>query len=82
MVATPWRSGWILFGSALLLWIGAAAAEPQFPALTGRVVDDAHLLGPADRAELTPDLKAREDKSSVHVVGVTFPSRHGYAIED
>jgi uncharacterized protein len=82
MVATPWRSGWILFGSALLLWIGAAAAEPQFPALTGRVVDDANLLSPADRAELTADLKALEDKSSDQVVVVTVPSLQGYSIED
>jgi uncharacterized protein len=82
MAATPWRFSLILFWLALLIWIGAAAAEPQFPALTGRVVDDANLLSPADRAELTADLKALEDKSSDQVVVVTLPSLHGYAIED
>jgi uncharacterized protein len=82
MASSPWRLGRIVFASALLLCIGAAAAEPEFPALTGRVVDDANLLSPADRDELTSDLKALEDKSSDQVVVVTLPSLQGYAIED
>ena len=83
MAATPWRFGLILFGvGASSSLFGAAAAGPQFPALTGRVVDDANLLSPADRDELTADLKALEDKSSDQVVVVTLPSLQGYAIED
>jgi uncharacterized protein len=59
-----------------------AAAAPNFPALTGRVVDDANLLGPGDEAALTTELKALEDKSSDQVVVVTLPSLQGYTIED
>jgi uncharacterized protein len=61
---------------------GPAIAEPTFPALTGRVVDDANLLAPADKEALTADLKALEDKTSDQVVVVTVPSLQGYAIED
>ena len=82
MASTPWRLGQIIFGSALVFVIGAAVAAPEFPALTGRVVDDAHLLSDADRDELTADLKALEDKSSDQVVVVTVPSLQGYPIED
>jgi len=81
MASTLWRR--ILFGFALLLWIGpAAAAEPNYPQLTGRIVDDADLLSAADIAELDADLKALEDKSSDQVVVVTLPSLQGYSIED
>ena len=80
MASTPWRR--ILFGFALLLWIGPAAAEPNYPQLTGRIVDDADLLSAADSAELDADLKALEDKSSDQVVVVTLPSLQGYSIED
>jgi uncharacterized protein len=82
MARTPWRIGSIFLGLAFALWLGPAAAEPTFPALTGRVVDDANLLGDADKATLTSDLKALEDKSSDQVVVVTLPSLQGYSIED
>lgn len=78
MASTPWCFSWILFGFALLLWIGpAAAVEPNYPQLTGRVVGD-----PDERAELDADLKALEDKSSDQVVVVTLPSLQGFTIED
>jgi uncharacterized protein len=66
----------------LLLWLTPASAEPTFPELTGRVVDDAQLLGADDKEQLTADLKALEDKSSDQVVVVTLPSLQGYSIED
>ncbi len=68
-------------GIALFVQPGAAA-EPDFPALTGRVVDGANLLSPADEQELTDELRALEDKSSDQVVVVTLPSLQGYSIED
>jgi uncharacterized protein len=81
MASTLWRR--LLFGLALLLCIGpAAAAEPTYPQLTGRVVDDADLLSPADISELDAGLKALEDKSSDQVVVVTLPSLQGFTIED
>lgn len=82
MARTPWRIGSIVLGFALVLGLGPADAEPTFPALTGRVVDDAKLLSDVDKQTLTADLKALEDKSSDQVVVVTLPSLQGYAIED
>ena len=82
MVGTLRRIGGILFSLALVLCFAPASAEPTFPALTGRVVDDANLLDPTDEQALTADLKALEDKSSDQVVVVTVPSLQGYAIED
>jgi uncharacterized protein len=81
MASTLWRR--FLFGLAFLLCIGpASAAEPNYPQLTGRVVDDADLLSAADIAELDASLKALEDKSSDQVVVVTVPSLQGFTIED
>jgi uncharacterized protein len=81
MASTLWRR--FLLGFALLLWIGpAAAAEPAYPQLTGRIVDDADLLSPTDIAELDAGLKALEDKSSDQVLVVTLPSLQGFTIED
>jgi uncharacterized protein len=74
----PLLAGFVAIGLACL----PAAAAPNFPALTGRVVDDANLLTPEDEAALTAELKALEDKSSDQVVVVTLPSLQGYTIED
>jgi len=61
-----------------------SAGKPtiEFPELTGRVVDDAHLLSEADERELTASLKALEDKNTDQVVVVTVTSLRGYSIED
>jgi uncharacterized protein len=68
---------------ALLAFAGSArAAEPQFPELTGRIVDNANLLKPEDRAAIEADLKALEEKSTDQLVVVTLPSLQGYEIED
>src|SRR3972149_11166850 len=82
MASMPWRFIARAVGFAVLLWAGSAFAEPTFPALTGRVVDDANLLSASDKAQLTADLKALEDKSSDQVVVVTVPSLQGFTIED
>ena len=67
---------------AFLPWLAPAHAEPNFPELTGRVVDDADLLSYPEEVAITADLKALEDKSSDQVVVVTLPSLQGYTIED
>jgi uncharacterized protein len=60
----------------------AAAAEPRFPPLTGRVVDAANLLGTEDRRALEGDLQALEAKTTDQLVIYTAPSLQGYPIED
>lgn len=68
---------------AFLCAIAAPAlAAPSFPPLTGRVVDDAHILSEGTKAELTQKLEDLENRTSRQVVVVTLPSLQGYEIED
>jgi uncharacterized protein len=70
---------------AALLLLGCTAvseAQPKFPALTGRVVDEAGLLSATEATQLTADLEALEQKSTDQLVVVTLKSLQGYAIED
>ena len=71
-----------LIFALLLLWVSAAAHAQQWPELTGRVVDDADLLSPADEAELEGKLQALEQRSSRQLVVATVPSLGGLEIED
>src|SRR5215510_3012525 len=64
------------------LSLGFAAAAPKFPALSGRIVDEANLLSPEDRAGLERELQALEEKSSDQLVIYTARSLQGYPIED
>jgi uncharacterized protein len=66
---------------ALLFFIVPALADPTFPPLTGRVVDDAHILSPDAQSRLTAMSKALEDKTKDQLVIVTLPSLQGYTIE-
>jgi len=59
-----------------------AFAAPKFPALTGRVVDDAGILSSDTKAGLTEKLAALEQKTSRQLVVVTVPSLQGYEISD
>ncbi len=66
-----------------LLWAPAfAAGAPQFPELTGRVVDGAHVLSAGVQADLTAKLANLEQTNSRQLVVVTLPSLGGYEIED
>ncbi len=70
--------------AACWLWaaIGDALAQPKFPPLTGRIVDDAGLLTTADRVEILQLLHQLEEKSSDQIVVYTTKSLQGYPIED
>ncbi|MFG1301831.1 TPM domain-containing protein [Xanthobacter sp. V3C-3] len=67
---------------ALALLAGAAWAELTFPALTGRVVDAAHVLDPATLAALDAKLAAQEAKATDQLVVATVPSLQGTSVED
>src|SRR5579863_4039179 len=63
------------------LWVSAALAAANFPALTGRVVDDAKILSPVTAADLEGKLANLEQKSGIQLVVATVPSLGGEEIE-
>ncbi len=70
--------------AAMFILIGAYAfaADLKFPALTGRVVDDADILSTSTKSELDAMLAQHERTSSDQVVVVTLDSLQGHSIED
>ncbi|QUL38229.1 YgcG family protein [Erythrobacter sp. JK5] len=58
------------------------AAQPEFPELTGRVVDNADILSPETEAQLTTQLEAFEAQSQRQLVVVTLPTLQGTDIAD
>jgi uncharacterized protein len=77
----PFLAAVLALIAGLVFWTAAVAA-PTFPALTGRVVDDAKILSPPTRAALDTKLEALETKTSRQLVIVTVSSLQGYEIED
>ena len=70
---------------ALMLLLPAmvwAQPTPEFPELTGRVVDRAEMLPPEVEARLSRMLEAHEQASTEQVVVVTLPDLQGLPIED
>jgi uncharacterized protein len=59
---------------AFLVLLTPAWAAPKFPALTGRVVDDANILTPQTKADLDQKLAALEQNTSRQLVVVTLPA--------
>jgi len=68
--------------AVLLLAAPALAADLKFPALTGRVVDDAGILSPSTISELDEMLAQHERTTSEQVVVATLGSLQGHSIED
>jgi uncharacterized protein len=66
----------------LLALVAAPAFAQKFPPLTGRVVDTAGLLSPAQQQALGQKLEALEKASSRQLVVATVPDLQGYPIED
>src|SRR5437764_3549985 len=72
----------LLACAALLLFITAVASYvTEFPALTGRVVDQANVIPAANRAALEAKLKDLEDKSGIQLVVATVGSLQGNDVE-
>ena len=68
---------------AFSIFICAPVAHAQsFPELTGRVVDQADLLDPAQEAALAAKLEALETQSNRQLVVATVNSLEGYDIAD
>ncbi len=78
---TAWLASFLIL-AVTAGWLAVAWAEPKFPELTGRIVDQSNLLTPEDRAAVEAELAALEAKSTDQIVVVTVPSLQGYPIED
>ena len=65
-----------------LLALATPAAAQTFPPLTGRVVDQAHLLSPEQVVDITSKSQALEAQSGRQFVVATVNSLEGYPIED
>ena len=78
------RDGWR--GALLLLLLALAApmalAAPDYPALSGRVVDQAGLLDGQSQSALDAELAQHEAKTGEQVVVVTVDSLQGESIEE
>jgi len=74
--------GTIAVAAVALFLAAAPAAAIDFPALTGRVVDQAGILPASVRAEIEDLLAAHERSTSNQVVVVTLESLQGQTIED
>lgn len=66
----------------MLLFIPALQAAPGFPALSGRVVDQAGILSGQNKSRLDAMLAQHEKVTSNQVVVVTLNSLQGHSIED
>lgn len=73
------RSALVVF---LVLAAAVAAAAPQFPELSGRVVDRADMLDAGAERRLAEKLAGHERAGGNQVVVVTLPDLGGYAIEE
>ncbi len=66
----------------LLLWTAALQAAPDFPTLSGRVVDEAALMSRKQAHQLTQQLAAFEKRSGIQLVVVSVDSLDGETIEE
>ena len=66
----------------MLALSGNIALAQTFPALTGRIVDEANLLDPAQEAALTVKLEGLETRTKRQFVVATLNSLQGYDIAD
>ncbi|WP_332681133.1 TPM domain-containing protein [Bosea sp. (in: a-proteobacteria)] len=74
---------WLALLALLLVFpLLAAAAEPSYPALSGRIVDNARLLGSDATSRIEQKLKAHEEKTTDQVVVATVRSLQGLTIEE
>ncbi len=79
--AQPHRLRVLLFCLLTLLLAQQAQAQ-EFPKLTGRVVDAANILQPAQEAALTEKLATLEQASTRQLVVATIPDLQDYPIEE
>jgi len=72
----------LLLALIALVALPTAGQAQTFPQLTGRVVDQAHLLTPQQVTDLTSKSQALENQTGRQLVVATVNSLEGYPIED
>ncbi len=72
----------LLLTALFALLAAPLAAQPEFPTLTGRVVDEANIIPDNVEAELTTKLEAFETSTQRQLVVATVPSLQDYEISD
>ena len=89
MLVTKRMNGYIKQCNSLILTLflmGAlnanVAAAPDFPELTGRVVDGANIISLSAQKHIVQKLEAHENASTNQVVVVTVNDLQGYSIEE
>src|SRR5258705_13834608 len=75
------RAGFACFALAFLALVCAAVWAANFPALTGRIVDQANVIPAATRNALEAKLAELEAKSGIQLVVATVSSLDGQEIE-
>ena len=67
--------------AAALVWLTVAAVAQTFPALTGRIVDQANVISAGARQTIETKLVELETKSGIQLVVATVNSLEGQEIE-
>src|SRR6476660_3852758 len=75
---TAWRLAAV---AAALLWLAVAAVAQTFPALSGRIVDQANIISADARRTIEGKLVDLETKSGIQLVVATVNSLEGQEIE-
>jgi uncharacterized protein len=71
----------VAISAAMLLWASLSALAVSYPALSGRVVDQANIIPTATRDAIEPKLADLETKSGIQLVVATVKSLEGEEIE-
>src|ERR1043166_7337408 len=75
---TAWQPAAV---GAAVRWLAVAAVAQTFPALTGRIVDQANVISADARRTIEPKLVDLETKSGIQLVVATVNSLQGQEIE-
>lgn len=81
-LGTSWLNFVLFVGVLICAFAAQAQAEPNYPSLTGRIVDQVGLLSSADRAQIETELAKLEGTSTDQLAIVIVNSLDGYSIED
>ena len=71
----------LALGIAALLFAAVLALSANFPALTGRIVDQANVIPAETRSAIEPKLADLESKSGIQLVVATVTSLDGQEVE-